>query len=127
MRKQIIHNGHVVAELERRGAIFVDELDEVPTAPTVVFSAHGVSPAVRHAAAEAGHDVIDATCPLVAKVHVEARRFAAEGYQVALIGHAGHEEVEGTLGEAPGVDHAGRDRRGRGAAATPPTPARSPT
>jgi len=101
VRKQIVHNTHVVTDLERRGAIFVDELDEVPDGATVVFSAHGVSPTVRAAAAERGLDAIDATCPLVAKVHVEARRFAAEGYQVALIGHAGHEEVEGTLGEAP--------------------------
>jgi 4-hydroxy-3-methylbut-2-enyl diphosphate reductase len=102
VRKQIIHNDHVVAELERRGAIFVDELDGVPSGATVVFSAHGVSPAVRRAAAEAGHDVIDATCPLVNKVHGEARRFAAEGRTIFLIGHADHEEVEGTLGEAPG-------------------------
>jgi 4-hydroxy-3-methylbut-2-en-1-yl diphosphate reductase len=101
VRKQIVHNTHVVTDLERRGAIFVDELDEVPDGATVVFSAHGVSPAVRAEAARRGLDAIDATCPLVSKVHVEARRFAAEGYQVALIGHAGHEEVEGTLGEAP--------------------------
>ncbi len=101
VRKQIVHNTHVVTDLERRGAIFVDELDEVPDGATVVFSAHGVSPAVRREAAVRGLDAIDATCPLVSKVHVEARRFAAEGYQVALIGHAGHEEVEGTLGEAP--------------------------
>jgi 4-hydroxy-3-methylbut-2-en-1-yl diphosphate reductase len=101
VRKQIVHNTHVVNDLERRGAIFVDELDEVPDGATVVFSAHGVSPAVRADAADRGLDAIDATCPLVSKVHAEARRFAAEGYQVALIGHAGHEEVEGTLGEAP--------------------------
>jgi 4-hydroxy-3-methylbut-2-enyl diphosphate reductase len=101
VRKQIVHNTHVVSDLERRGAIFVDELDEVPDGATVVFSAHGVSPEVRRDASARGLDAVDATCPLVAKVHVEARRFAAEGYQVALIGHAGHEEVEGTLGEAP--------------------------
>jgi 4-hydroxy-3-methylbut-2-en-1-yl diphosphate reductase len=101
VRKQIVHNTHVVSGLERRGAIFVDELDEVPDGSTVVFSAHGVSPDVRHEAAVRGLDAIDATCPLVSKVHAEARRFAAEGYQVALIGHGGHEEVEGTLGEAP--------------------------
>ena len=101
VRKQIVHNTHVVADLERRGAIFVDELDEVPDGATVVFSAHGVSPEVRSMAGPRGLDAIDATCPLVAKVHVEARRFATEGYLVALIGHAGHEEVEGTLGEAP--------------------------
>src|SRR5260221_757231 len=101
VRKQIVHNTHVVSGLERRGAIFVDELDEVPDGATVVFSAHGVSPEVRREAAARGLDAIDATCPLVSKVHAEARRFAAEGYQVALIWHAGHEEVEGTLGEAP--------------------------
>jgi 4-hydroxy-3-methylbut-2-enyl diphosphate reductase len=101
VRKQIVHNTRVVADLEQRGAVFVDELDEVPDGATVVFSAHGVSPAVRSAATERGLSVIDATCPLVSKVHAEARRFAREGYTVALIGHAGHEEVEGTLGEAP--------------------------
>jgi 4-hydroxy-3-methylbut-2-en-1-yl diphosphate reductase len=101
VRKQIVHNTRVVADLEQRGAVFVDELDEVPDGATVVFSAHGVSPAVRSAASERGLSVIDATCPLVSKVHAEARRFAREGYTVALIGHAGHEEVEGTLGEAP--------------------------
>jgi 4-hydroxy-3-methylbut-2-enyl diphosphate reductase len=102
VRKQIVHNTRVVADLEERGAVFVDELDEVPDGATVVFSAHGVSPAVRSDANSRGLSVIDATCPLVAKVHAEARRFAREGYTVALIGHEGHEEVEGTLGEAPG-------------------------
>jgi 4-hydroxy-3-methylbut-2-en-1-yl diphosphate reductase len=101
VRKQIVHNTRVVSDLEQRGAVFVDELDEVPDGATVVFSAHGVSPAVRDAAEDRGLSVIDATCPLVSKVHAEARRFAREGYTVALIGHAGHEEVEGTLGEAP--------------------------
>jgi 4-hydroxy-3-methylbut-2-enyl diphosphate reductase len=101
VRKQIVHNAHVVAELEGRGAVFVDELAEVPAGATVVFSAHGVSPAVRAEAAGRGLDVIDATCPLVAKVHTEARRFAQRGDTVLLIGHAGHEEVEGTFGEAP--------------------------
>jgi 4-hydroxy-3-methylbut-2-enyl diphosphate reductase len=101
VRKQIVHNEHVVADLERRGAIFVDELDEVPHGATTVFSAHGVSPAVRSEAAERGLDVIDATCPLVSKVHAEARRFADAGNTVLLIGHAGHEEIEGTAGEAP--------------------------
>ena len=101
VRKQIVHNTRVVSDLEHRGAIFVDELDEVPNGATVVFSAHGVSPAVRDDAAGRGLSVIDATCPLVSKVHAEARRFAREGYTLALIGHAGHEEVEGTLGEAP--------------------------
>ncbi|GAA3738647.1 4-hydroxy-3-methylbut-2-enyl diphosphate reductase [Spinactinospora alkalitolerans] len=101
VRKQIVHNTHVVADLEARGAVFVDELDEVPDGATVVFSAHGVSPAVHAEAERRGLEVIDATCPLVTKVHAEARRFAARGDTVVLIGHAGHEEVEGTLGEAP--------------------------
>jgi 4-hydroxy-3-methylbut-2-enyl diphosphate reductase len=102
VRKQIVHNLHVVADLQERGAVFVDELDAVPDGATVVFSAHGVSPMVRTEAADRGLEVIDATCPLVTKVHVEARRFATRGDTVILIGHAGHEEVEGTLGEAPG-------------------------
>jgi 4-hydroxy-3-methylbut-2-enyl diphosphate reductase len=101
VRKQIVHNTRVVGELEDRGAVFVDELDQVPDGATVVFSAHGVSPAVRTEASRRGLAVIDATCPLVSKVHAEARRFAADGYTVAFIGHEGHEEVEGTLGEAP--------------------------
>jgi 4-hydroxy-3-methylbut-2-enyl diphosphate reductase len=101
VRKQIVHNVRVVRDLEARGAIFVDELDEVPEGATVVFSAHGVSPAVRTQAKQRSLSTVDATCPLVSKVHAEARRFADDGYQVALIGHAGHEEVEGTLGEAP--------------------------
>jgi 4-hydroxy-3-methylbut-2-en-1-yl diphosphate reductase len=101
VRKQIVHNVHVVARLEQLGAVFVDELDEVPSGATVVFSAHGVSPAVREQAATRRLDVIDATCPLVAKVHAEARRFAARGDRIVLVGHDGHEEVEGTIGEAP--------------------------
>ena len=101
VRKQIVHNIRVVRDLESRGAVFVDELDEVPDGATVVFSAHGVSPAVRAQAQARGLSAVDATCPLVSKVHAEARRFADDGYLVALIGHAGHEEVEGTLGEAP--------------------------
>ncbi|WP_079027420.1 4-hydroxy-3-methylbut-2-enyl diphosphate reductase [Streptomyces rimosus] len=101
VRKQIVHNVHVVRDLERRGAVFVDELDEVPPAATVVFSAHGVSPDVRAAADRRELRVIDATCPLVTKVHAEARRFAGRGDTVVFIGHAGHEETEGTLGEAP--------------------------
>jgi 4-hydroxy-3-methylbut-2-en-1-yl diphosphate reductase len=105
VRKQIVHNGHVVADLESRGAIFVEELDEVPPGATVVFSAHGVSPAVRKAAAERNLDVIDATCPLVSKVHAEARRFDARGFDIVLVGHEGHEEVEGTSGEAPEHTH----------------------
>jgi len=101
VRKQIVHNKHVVADLESRGAIFVEELDEVPAGQTVVFSAHGVSPAVHAEAGERGLKTIDATCPLVTKVHHEAKRFAAEDYDILLIGHEGHEEVEGTAGEAP--------------------------
>jgi 4-hydroxy-3-methylbut-2-enyl diphosphate reductase len=103
VRKQIVHNRHVVEDLESRGAVFVDELREVPAGATVVFSAHGVSPAVHAEAKARGFKVIDATCPLVTKVHQEAKRFAREGMEILLIGHAGHEEVEGTTGEAP--DH----------------------
>ena len=102
VRRQIVHNAHVVADLERQGAVFVDELDEVPDETTVVFSAHGVAPAVREEAARRGLTVIDATCPLVAKVHAEARRFAGRGDTVLLVGHDGHDETEGTLGEVPG-------------------------
>jgi len=101
VRKQIVHNTHVVAELEHKGAIFVDEVDEVPTGSHIVFSAHGVSPAVVNAAAARGLQAIDATCPLVTKVHREAVRFARDDYEILLIGHEGHEEVEGTAGEAP--------------------------
>ncbi len=101
VRKQIVHNKHVVSNLEARGAIFVEELDEVPEGETVVFSAHGVSPAVRSDAAERNLKTIDATCPLVTKVHHEAKRFAGHDYDILLIGHEGHEEVEGTAGEAP--------------------------
>jgi 4-hydroxy-3-methylbut-2-enyl diphosphate reductase len=102
VRKQIVHNLHVVRDLEARGAIFVDEETEVPEGATVVFSAHGVAPSVHANAAARQLQTIDATCPLVTKVHVQARRYAAEGYTVVLIGHAGHEEVIGTMGEAPG-------------------------
>ena len=101
VRKQIVHNKHVVSTLEKRGAIFVDELDEVPADALVVFSAHGVSPAVREEAVRRELRTIDATCPLVTKVHREAKRFAAKETDILLIGHAGHEEVEGTMGEAP--------------------------
>jgi 4-hydroxy-3-methylbut-2-en-1-yl diphosphate reductase len=101
VRKQIVHNIHVVRDLEARGAIFVDRETEVPDGATVVYSAHGVAPSVHENSARLRHDVIDATCPLVTKVHVQARRYAADGYRVILIGHAGHEEVEGTMGEAP--------------------------
>ena len=102
VRKQIVHNSHVVASLEARGAVFVEETGEVPEGAVVVFSAHGVAPRVREEAARRGLRAIDATCPLVTKVHNEARRFAARGYDIVLIGHAGHEEVAGTTGEAPG-------------------------
>ena len=102
VRRQIVHNAHVVADLQRQGAVFVDELDQVPDGTTVVFSAHGVAPAVRQEAARRGLNVIDATCPLVAKVHSEARRFVGRGDTVLLIGHPGHDETEGTLGQAPG-------------------------
>ena len=103
VRKEIIHNKHVVEQLRGRGAIFVDQESEVPEGETVVFSAHGVSPAVHANSAARELKTIDATCPLVTKVHVEAKKFAAEGYTIVLVGHAGHEEVEGTMGEAP--DH----------------------
>lgn len=101
VRKQIVHNKHVVETLEKRGAIFVDEVEEVPEGSTVVFSAHGVAPEVHTQAAERQLKTIDATCPLVTKVHSEAKRFASEGYDIILIGHDGHEEVVGTMGEAP--------------------------
>ena len=101
VRKQIVHNVHVVADLERRGAIFVDETDEVPDGSRLVFSAHGVAPSVHEEAQRLNLLTIDATCPLVTKVHNEAKRFADSGYQILLIGHEGHEEVEGTAGEAP--------------------------
>jgi 4-hydroxy-3-methylbut-2-en-1-yl diphosphate reductase len=105
VRKQIVHNTHVVRGLEQRGAIFVDEAGEVPEGSVVVFSAHGVAPQVREEAAERGLHTIDATCPLVTKVHSEAKRFAAQGYDILLIGHEGHEEVVGTTGEAPARIH----------------------
>ena len=101
VRKEIVHNKHVVRELEKRGAIFVEEETEVPEGAIVVFSAHGVAPGVHANAAARKLRTIDATCPLVTKVHVEARKFAADGYTIVLIGHEGHEEVEGTTGEAP--------------------------
>ena len=103
VRKQIVHNKYVVQALENRGAIFVEELEEVPEGSVVVFSAHGVAPVVHEEAKERELRTIDATCPLVTKVHSEAKRFAAEGYQIVLVGHEGHEEVVGTMGEAPGV------------------------
>jgi 4-hydroxy-3-methylbut-2-en-1-yl diphosphate reductase len=101
VRKEIVHNQHVVGDLKRRGAIFVDELSEVPPRAVTIFSAHGVAPSVREAAETRALSVIDATCPLVAKVHIEAVRFSREGYTILMIGHEGHEEVAGTMGEAP--------------------------
>src|SRR5205807_6222799 len=101
VRKEIVHNKHVVDQLRQRGAIFVESETDVPEGSTVVFSAHGVAPSVHSGARERSLRTIDATCPLVTKVHVEAKKFAAEGYTIVLIGHAGHEEVEGTMGEAP--------------------------
>jgi 4-hydroxy-3-methylbut-2-enyl diphosphate reductase len=101
VRKQIVHNRHVVQTLESRGVVFVDDADQVPAGAVVVFSAHGISPVVRAQAAERGLRTIDATCPLVTKVHQEVKRFARDGYEILLIGHHGHEEIEGTAGEAP--------------------------
>jgi 4-hydroxy-3-methylbut-2-enyl diphosphate reductase len=101
VRKEIVHNKHVVEQLRERGAVFVESETEVPAGATVVFSAHGVAPSVHANAAARELHTIDATCPLVTKVHVEAKKFAAEGYTIVLVGHAGHEEVEGTMGEAP--------------------------
>ena len=103
VRKEIVHNIYVVDDLAKKGAIFVNELDEVPEGARVIYSAHGVSPAVRQGARERGLKVIDATCPLVTKVHVEAIKFAKQGYSLVLVGHRDHEEVEGTQGEAPDV------------------------
>jgi 4-hydroxy-3-methylbut-2-en-1-yl diphosphate reductase len=105
VRKQIVHNTHVVRDLEQRGAVFVEETEEVPEGSVVVFSAHGIAPEVREEAARRGLTAIDATCPLVTKVHNEAKRFAAGDYDILLIGHEGHEEVIGTTGEAPGRVH----------------------
>jgi 4-hydroxy-3-methylbut-2-enyl diphosphate reductase len=101
VRKEIVHNKHVVEQLRERGAVFVDQETEVPEGQTVVFSAHGVAPSVHRNAESRALRTIDATCPLVTKVHVEARKFAEQGYTIVLVGHAGHEEVEGTMGEAP--------------------------
>ena len=105
VRHEIVHNRHVVDDLRAKGAIFVEDPDEVPRGALLIFSAHGVSPAVRAAADRRGLRALDATCPLVTKVHVEAQRFAREGFEIALIGHAGHVEVEGTMGEAPDRIH----------------------
>ena len=105
VRHEIVHNRHVVEDLRTRGAIFVDELDEIPTGATTIFSAHGVARVVEETASRRGLAVIDATCPLVAKVHNEGRRYAAAGREIVLIGHAGHAEVEGTIGQIPGKVH----------------------
>lgn len=105
VRKEIVHNKYVVETLQDRGVIFVDETDEVPEGSHLVFSAHGVSPAVRESAKERSLHTLDASCPLVTKVHNEAKRFARDGYHILLVGHEGHEEVEGTAGEAPGITH----------------------
>jgi 4-hydroxy-3-methylbut-2-en-1-yl diphosphate reductase len=102
VRKQIVHNAHVVRELEQRGAVFVEDESDAPVGATLVLSAHGVAPSVYERAAERHQTTIDATCPLVTKVHVQARRYAADGMRIVLIGHGGHEEVVGTMGEAPG-------------------------
>jgi 4-hydroxy-3-methylbut-2-enyl diphosphate reductase len=115
VRKEIVHNKHVVEQLRARGAVFVESESDVPEGATVVFSAHGVAPSVHANATVRGLHTIDATCPLVTKVHVEAKKFASEDYTIVLIGHAGHEEVEGTMGEAPAhivliEDEAGVDR-----------------
>ena len=111
VRKQIVHNKHVVETLQDRGAVFVEENDEVPEGATVVFSAHGVAPVVHEEASRRQLRTIDATCPLVTKVHHEARRFAADDYDILLIGHEGHEEVVGTTGEAPEHIHLVRGPR----------------
>jgi 4-hydroxy-3-methylbut-2-enyl diphosphate reductase len=105
VRHEIVHNRHVVEDLRTRGAVFVDELDEVPPGAMTVFSAHGVAKRVEEVARDRGLPVIDATCPLVAKVHNEGRRYAAQGREIVLIGHAGHAEVEGTIGQIPGIVH----------------------
>ena len=123
VRKQIVHNSYVVAALQKCGAVFVEETDEVPEGGVVVFSAHGVAPAVRARASERGLRIIDATCPLVTKVHREATRFADAGYDILLIGHAGHDEVAGTLGQVPGRVHL-VSGSGDVAAVTVPDPAR---
>src|SRR5690554_4671452 len=102
VRHEIVHNDHVVADLRAKGAIFVDELEEIPDDSTVIFSAHGVSRAVRDAARERGLRVVDATCPLVTKVHVEVAKMREQGRQIIMIGHAGHPEVEGTMGQSDG-------------------------
>ena len=120
VRKEIVHNRHVVDQLKQAGAVFVEELDEVPEGARVIFSAHGIAPAVREEAGKRRLQVIDATCPLVTKVHLEAQRFATRGFTIVLIGHRDHDEVIGTLGEAPACTFL-VSRLGRG----PPEPAGS--
>ena len=127
VRKEIVHNKHVVEELAKRGAIFVEEETEVPEGEMVVFSAHGVAPAVHENAAARQLRTIDATCPLVTKVHVAARRFAADGYTIVMIGHEGHEEVEGTTGEAPEQHRPGRRPPTRSRRSRSRTPSGSPS
>lgn len=105
VRHEIVHNKHVVEELRAKGVVFVEELDDVPPGVVTIFSAHGVARSVENVAAERDLPVIDATCPLVSKVHIEGRKYAAQGREVILIGHAGHPEVEGTVGQIPGVVH----------------------
>ena len=127
VRKQIVHNLHVVHELEARGAVFVEDETDVPEGQTMVLSAHGVAPSVHENAQARGLRTIDATCPLVTKVHVQARRYAADGYIVILIGHAGHEEVVGTMGEIPDSIVLVESSRGRRRARVPADDRSSPT
>ena len=124
VRHEIVHNRHVVEDLRRKGAIFVDDPNDVPEGALLVFSAHGVSPAVREAAAARKLRVLDATCPLVTKVHVEALRFAREDYEIVLVGHAGHVEVEGTIGHARGSHASRRERRRRASGSSSRDPER---
>ncbi len=126
VRKEIVHNHHIVSELRTRGAVFVDSEEEVPHGAVCVFSAHGVSPGVRTAAADRQLDVIDATCPLVSKVHQEAVRFARDGRTILLVGHEGHEEIEGVLGASPPTGSSSSRPRTTCAASACPTTPRSP-
>ena len=123
VRHEIVHNRHVVESLRKKGAVFIEETDEAPPGATIIFSAHGVAPEVRRAADERGLNVIDATCPLVTKVHVESRKYASEGYSVIVVGHEGHPEVVGTLGQSPEASQL-VDSRADAAAATAPDPER---
>ncbi len=123
VRHEIVHNRHVVDSLRKKGAVFIEETDEAPPGATIIFSAHGVAPEVRRAADERGLNVIDATCPLVTKVHVESRKYASEGYSVIVVGHEGHPEVVGTLGQSPEASQL-VDSRADAAAAAAPDPER---